>query len=254
MADQATQRLDRWTLTGIAACGLPVAAFSTYSQFETAVSAGVPHQLAWVLPMATDATAFVATRAWLIAPRSSGLRRYAASLALGCMGLSFAGAAVHLVIHDSPWWMRLVVGGLPSLALAALVHLAALLAGARTAETPTAQTTRAKRRKTATPENHGIAPVAPDTEAEPSPATDAPSETPIHLERPPHVPSELGASVVTLNTEKGALRQQMLKHLDAHPDTTGAALDQLFGTTDYGRGVRRTWLKHREDRARASGE
>lgn len=50
-------------------------------------------------------------------------------------------------------------------------------------------------------------------------------------------------------------RDKMFAHLDAHPDTTGAQLDGLFGTKNYGRGVLRAWkAEQSECAAIASGE
>jgi hypothetical protein len=136
-------RADRVTLAGIATCALPVAAYSSWSQFETSRMTGVPVGLAWVMPMATDASATVATRVWLNSEHPRPIRRYAATVALGCMLLSVAGAATHLVLADqqSPpqMWLRLLIGGLPSLALAALVHLGALLSAAPRTRTDTSR-------------------------------------------------------------------------------------------------------------------
>lgn len=236
--------LDKPTLTGIIACALPVAAFSAWSQFETARLSGVPWGLAWVFPMATDATAFVATRVWLdsrfapdakdgddLATRKRKVRRYAAGLALACILLSVGGAAAHLAVQGIavPWQLQLAIGGLPSVALAGLVHLAAIIAAASIPA-------RSKPRKDKAAKTAGTVGHRPPTSTVPAP-------------KPPTATPEVG---------KGSKRTLMLAWLDEHPDaadnkTIGAELDQLFGTSNYGRGVVRAWKKARE-LPKASGE
>lgn len=127
-------RIDRPTMLGIAGAALAVAAFSAWSQFEMARLAGTPVALAWVLPVATDACGFVASRVWISEDYTSGVRRYAAVLTLSAALLSILSAGTHLVLVDvavAPLWLRLAIGGLPSAALAALIHLAALVASDR---------------------------------------------------------------------------------------------------------------------------
>jgi hypothetical protein len=255
--------LDKPTLAGIALCALPVAAFSAYSQFETARLAGVPTQLAWVFPMATDATAFVSTRVWLdarfspddkddkeLADRKRKVRRYAALLTLACIVLSVGGAAAHLAIQGIavPWLLQLAIGGLPSVALAGLVHLAAIIAAANIA----------------TPRRHGKAPKTVGTAGQrpPTPAVPAPSRpgggasgNASTLERRPLVSTPVGSPEIG----KGSVREQMWAYLDANPEFAfergaGAALDRRFGGKDYGRGVVSAWKKARADRPKASGE
>lgn len=240
MSEAITARPDTPTLLGIVACALPVAAFSSYSQYMTAQQAGMPWQLAWVLPMATDATAYVSTRVWLTPQYSDGIRRYAATIALSCILLSVAGASVHLAVPELPWSARLVVGGLPSAALAALVHLGALVSAARNGNSEKFQAAPRKPRRT-----RAAQPVIP------APADHAPTRTPVALERDEPDATPVGGSVLTLDATKGALRHQMYAYLDKHPNATGAELDRKFDTKDYGRTVLRTWRKHRDQ---ASGE
>jgi len=242
-------RPDVWTIVGIVACALPVAAFSSYSQFMTAHGAGMPLQLAWVLPMATDATAFVATRVWLSPLYTPGVRRYAASLVLTCMVLSFAGASIHLALPVLPRWMGLPIGGLPSLALAGLVHLGALVgAGNKQVAAPSTASTNHRRR------SRGATTGAGDAGLNSAPP--APSVVPAARTAPASTPAadaSAGASVVTLG-DRGAVRAQMLNYLDEHPNATGADLDRTFGTSNYGRTVVRHWKRHRQPADQASGE
>jgi hypothetical protein len=238
-------KVDKPTLIGISACALPVAAFSAWSQFETARIAGVPLQLAWVFPMATDATAFVSTRIWLderFAPdskiaaddpteqRKRGVRRYAAGLAMAAILLSVGGAAAHLALQGVavPFLLQLAIGGLPSFALAGLVHLAAIIAAANIPARSKPRTPKVSAKAAGT--------------AEPRPPTSA---VPVSTSAPKPITSpEIG---------QGSKRARMLAYLDEHPRTSGAELDRIFGTKDYGRGVVLTWKK-RHPRDKASGE
>jgi hypothetical protein len=250
-------KLDKPTLAGIAFCALSVAAFSAYSQFETARLSGVPWQLSWVLPVTTDATGFVATRVWMTSTNSRGLRHYAAFITLACIALSIAGAGAHLALGDTPapWQLRLTVGGLPSMALGALVHLVALLAAQRREATETENTAKKshkRRTKRAASQAAGAAePVRPPTSAAPvstSDVSDVSTETGSDLNSAP-----VNASSVASPPEvgKGSKREQMLAHLDEHGEVTGAELDRIFGTKNYGRGVLKMWRKRHPQ---ASGE
>lgn len=253
-------KLDKPTLAGIALCALPVAAFSAWSQFETARVTGVPFQLAWVFPMATDATAFVATRIWLddrfapdlkvdrddpIEQRKRGVRCYAAGLAMAAILLSVGGAAAHPALQAIavPFWLQLAIGGLPSLALAGLIHLAAVIAAANIPNRP-AKPRKDKAAKTAATVGH-----RPPTSTVAAPKSNAPSETGSELARRVQAPSPVGSPEIG----KGSVRDRMRAYLDQHPDTTGAELDRKFDTKNYGRGVVRTW-KRAHDPAKASGE
>lgn len=238
-------KLDRPTLIGVSACALPVAAFSAWSQFETARMAGVPVALAWVFPMATDATAFVSTRIWLddrfapdpkadaegeIEQRKRGVRRYAAGLAMACILLSVGGAAAHLALKGVPvpFWLQLAIGGLPSFALAGLVHLAAIIAAANIPARSKPRTPKVSAKTAGT--------------AEPRPPTSAVPVSTIQAVQA--VPPEIG---------KGSIRDQMWAYLDKYGETSGAELDRRFGAKDYGRGVLRAWKKTQET-PKASGE
>lgn len=252
MTEHAALGTDRLTVAGIALCGVPVAAFSAVSLFTTAREAGVPTWLAWVLPVATDLCALVSTRIWLSARHSDGIRRYAAGIALAAMTLSFVGASLHLVVAGSPWWLRLAVGGVPSLSLAAIVHLGAMIAmeaaGRRrvAAAIPTA-TVPAATAPQVTPEQAGA---GRDVDAIPSPR---PAPATNHA-----APNAVTPHAVVSISEKASRRAAMWAYLDAHPDASGADLDREFGTNNYGRSVRKAWEKARDaeqsdQRSAASG-
>jgi len=244
-------KLDKPTLAGLVFCALPVAAFSAFSQFETGRMAHIPGELAWVMPVATDAAAFVATRVWLDEKYSRGIRRYAAWIVIGCVLLSVAGAALHLGLSvpegqpskNVPDWLPFAVGAIPSLVLAALIHLGALIGATPEKHVKTSRATTPSPRKGGSP-NVGTAEHRPPTSAVPTskPKASPSAETAPELKTKPD-----GASSVTSTLQpevgKGSTRDQMLAYLDKHGEVSGAELDRIFNTKDYGRGVLRTWRK-----------
>lgn len=227
------QTHDRAMLVGVVVCGLSVATYSSWAQFSIAEAAGYPANLAWVVPVSTDATAVLGTRAWMSPHYGSGVRSYGRFLALAAIALSIVTAALHLVVPADtpiPWQLRLAVGGLPSLALAALVHLGALTAK----DKPKQKLGKPARKAAASP--RAAAPVeqvpigeSPSVVACTEDVTDLPA-----FAIP--APDKVGS---------GSNRQKMFAYLDEHPDATGADLDTTFGTTNYGRKVRRAWESHR---------
>jgi hypothetical protein len=248
MTESDARTTDHGTVFGIALTGSAVAAFSSFTLFTTAHSAGVPYQLAWVLPVATDLSALVATRVWLSARYPQPIRRYAATIAVAAMALSFIGASLHYAIDGSaPWWLRMAVGGLPSLSLAAIVHLGALIAADRAGK-------RAQKNVSA-PEVAAATPAGPP-EASGALAQAVEVDEPAPDIRTPEVPAPRAerTNVISLSegrSEKGEKRARMFAYLDDHPDATGAELDRVFGTKDYGRNIRRDWARKQ---AKVSGE
>lgn len=245
--------LDKPTLAGLSFCAVPVAIFSASSQVETGRMARIPGELAWVLPVATDAAAFVATRIWLNEKYSPGVRKYAAFIVIMCVGLSVAGAALHVgltMTHvdgqpaQPPGWLGFAVGAIPSLVLAMLIHLGALISAAPEKHGKASRTTSSPR-KTGSPSAGTSEHVRPPTSAVPassSTTSDLSTETGSELK-----PEPANASSVASAPEvgKGSTRDRMLAHLDAvNGDITGAELDRLFGTQNYGRGVLRAWKRH----------
>lgn len=241
MSEQAH---DKAMLAGVLICGVSVAAYSSWAQFSIAVAAGYPAQLAWVVPVATDATAALGTRAWMSPHYSDHVRNYGCLLAISAIVLSFLTAALHLVIPTDvpgvptgvpiPWQIRLAIGGLPSLALAALVHLGALTAK----DKPRQKVTKSQAaRKTASPRAalavEQVSPVATSVTV----GQVAVTENAMNLSTSAIPdPNKAGS---------GSNRQRMFDYLDAHPDTSGADLDKIFGTTNYGRKVRNAWESRR---------
>ncbi|MGH3517587.1 MAG: DUF2637 domain-containing protein [Haloechinothrix sp.] len=132
MSSPTTRTQDWPTLAGIGVVALAAAVLSFASLQQLAQRAGFTPSLAALLPLAIDAQAVVATRAWLAQHSSERARRYARGLALASVGLSVLGnAGEHAMAAytlATPWWVVVLVSAVPPAALAATVHLAALLA------------------------------------------------------------------------------------------------------------------------------
>lgn len=237
---------DKVMLAGVLACGLSVATYSSWAQFNIAAAAGYPVNLAWVVPVATDATAALGTRAWMSAHYHDGVRHYGRFLALAAIVLSVITAALHLIVPTTgpvPWQIRLVVGGLPSLALAALIHLGALAAQNRSSHRG-----KSTNRRTASPRAVTGAVEQVSTPEQQSVVSQvAKTENAMNLSTSP--------SATTHKVGSGSNRDRMFAHLDEHPLTTGVQLDALFHTRNYGRKIRRAWEQaNGVNSARASGE
>lgn len=125
-------RHDVPTLIGIGVVAVAAAVLSFASLQALAERAGYAPGLAALLPLAIDAQAVVATRAWLAASTPRAARRYARRLAWTAVALSVVGnagehamAAARVV---APWWVVVLIASVPPIALAATAHLGALLA------------------------------------------------------------------------------------------------------------------------------
>lgn len=133
---------DAWTLLGIGVVAVAAAVLSFASLQDLGQRAGYTPGLAALLPVAIDAQAVVATRAWLAASTPARARRYARALALAAVGLSVVGnAGAHAMAAAAtvtPWWVVVLISAVPPTALAATAHLAALLA-TRPTETDTVE-------------------------------------------------------------------------------------------------------------------
>jgi len=127
-----TRQHDVWTLLGVGVVAIAAAVLSFSSLQALAVRAGYTPALAALLPLAIDAQAVVATRAWLTAGTSKRTYRYARALALSAVAGSVAGnAGQHAMTAAhaaTPWWVVVAIASVPPVALAATAHLAALLA------------------------------------------------------------------------------------------------------------------------------
>lgn len=166
---------DTWTLLGIGVVAVAAAVLSFASLQQLGQRAGYGPELAALLPVAIDAQAVVATRAWLATSTPAAARRYARALALASVGLSVIGnAGQHAMAAAetvTPWWVVVLISAVPPVALAATAHLAALLA-TRPVE-PTASTLRVE--ESATTVHPAPAESSPDP-ADPIEATDSTAE------------------------------------------------------------------------------
>lgn len=161
-----------WTWFGIGVIAVSAAVMSFSALWRLAERANVAVSLAWLLPVAVDATIVVATRVWLIGDAGTRVTRYARRLAITALLLSVAGnAAEHGMAAygvAAPWWVLVAVSAVPPAALGATVHLAALLSSAPqpAASRPAAtngvrRSARPKQVATATPEARSAKPTTP---------------------------------------------------------------------------------------------
>ncbi len=172
---------DAWTLLGVGVVALAAAVLSFSSLQDLAERAGYTPKLAALLPLAIDAQAVVATRAWLATHTPERARGYARTLALAAVAGSVAGnagqhamAAANVV---TPWWVVVAIASVPPVALAATAHLAALLAthrpdAERTADAPEPSTTDVGERTTERPDDAQPSAHTTDTVSAHTPAHD----------------------------------------------------------------------------------
>lgn len=143
-----------WTWAGIGVVALSAAVMSFATLWRLAERANAPSQLAWLLPVAVDATIVLATAVWIAGQAGHRVTRYARGLALCALTLSVAGnAAEHgMTAYNlaAPWWVLVTVSAVPPAALGATVHLAALL-GSATRDTTAKRAARPAPRLQAAP-------------------------------------------------------------------------------------------------------
>ena len=126
-----------WGMYGV---GLAAAVLSFDQLWRLALVCGWPPAIAWMLAVVLDVYAINATRRWLRAGVDAQLRRWAGILVWGCVGLSMAGNTVehalsmgYLRMRDGrpDWWIVVIVGAVPTIMLASLIHLEAMSRSAR---------------------------------------------------------------------------------------------------------------------------
>jgi hypothetical protein len=119
------------TWTGLAIVALAAAVLSFTSLRSLAIICGTPTYLAWLLPVAIDAAAAVATRIWLHPASPGEVRGYARRWSLFALALSVAGNgtahALAAYLVTPPWWAVVVVAAVPPAMLGAVVHLASMV-------------------------------------------------------------------------------------------------------------------------------
>ncbi|WP_116048637.1 DUF2637 domain-containing protein [Amycolatopsis palatopharyngis] len=118
-----------WLSMGLVA--VSAAALSFASLQHLAVACGVSVALAWLVPVAIDAAAAVASWVWLAPSSPQAARRFARTLAIGTLALSVAGNALDhwlQIFGGQPaWWLVVALAAVPPIVLGAVVHLVALL-------------------------------------------------------------------------------------------------------------------------------
>jgi hypothetical protein len=132
-------RRNDWGMYGV---GLAAAVLSFDQLWRLALVCGWPPSIAWLLAVILDVYAINATRRWLRAGVDAQLRRWAAVLVWGCVGLSMAGNTVehalsmgYLAMGDGrpDWWIVVIVGAVPTIMLGSLIHLEAMSRSVRLA-------------------------------------------------------------------------------------------------------------------------
>jgi Protein of unknown function (DUF2637) len=144
----------QWGMYGV---GLAAAVLSFDQLWRLALACGWPPSIAWMLAVIVDAYAIDATRRWLRAGIDKDLRRWAGLLVWACVGVSLAGNTIehaltmgYLTMRDGrpEWWIVVIVGTVPTIMLASLIHLEAMArspraeASADTGGSESAETTK----------------------------------------------------------------------------------------------------------------
>ena len=129
-----------WGMYGV---GLAAAVLSFDQLWRLALACGWPPGIAWMLAVIVDAYAIDATRRWLRAGVDKAVRHWGAVLVWACVGVSLAGNATehalsmgYLTMPDGrpKWWIVVIVGTVPTIMLASLIHLEAMARSARAGE------------------------------------------------------------------------------------------------------------------------
>lgn len=220
---QADTNLEVWVRRG---CALVVAAVAAYASYEHqrafALHGGADRIGAALWPLSVDGLLVLATVS-LLKPgdgQSSGRMRYMVRLAFG-LGITVSLAA-NIAAAPSFAWQPMLVAGWPPVALLLAVELL---------------THRGDKR-----EGHGAA--VPRLGDEESPETD----TAISLDRV----SE-GSSLWSRPTAEQAMWEHFQRERTKGRTPTGAELDRVVGTNNYGRAVLARWRRSGQFGGAAAG-
>jgi len=119
------------TWLGLFVVAVAAAVLSFASLRHLATVCGTSERLAWLLPVAVDAAAVVATRVWLSRRVPAGARRQARRLAVGAIVLSVVGNATDHLLSAyrivPPWQAVVAVAAVAPAVLGAVAHLVALV-------------------------------------------------------------------------------------------------------------------------------
>ena len=260
-------RRDLSTYAGMLAVAVAAAVLSFSALSGLAELAGVSgkvwgFRLAWLLPVAIDAYAMTATRVWLRNTTTERVRHYARSNAVGAIGLSVTGnGAYHfftstgvtsLATVSGGWLVVVTVSAVPPVVLGLVGHLHALVAGERADQGAPRERGRSSRSEAVaggTVDPPVLAP-APVPIGAPDPVERDSTENGTTQRAKPSVPAQRDES-------KGAAEKTMRDYWAAERaegrTPSGADLDRVAGTRDYGRKVRRALLAEDAD-ASSSGQ
>ncbi len=240
---------DGWTYAGILAVAVAAAVLSFDSLTGLAHLAGVTgrvggFRLSWLLPIAVDAYAVTATRVWLRTAGTARTAAYARRNAVGAIVLSVAGNATFhgltaagvatLATTGWGWLLVVAVSAVPPVMLGLVAHLHALVSG----DHRTTETTRPVSETAAMSASGGTA--SAETRA---------AHSNVGTERPASR-SRSRSRAGSRSRDGGGAEVLMREHWDreraAGRTPTGADLDRVAGTRDYGRKVRRALLAETE--------
>ena len=132
---------DVWTWAGLAVVGAAAAIMSFTALADLAERCGITTRIhlagdvelrvAWLLPIAVDVLAAVATRVWLQRRANELAVAFARRAAWSAIVTTIVGNAAHGAVMASggvaPGWAGVVVSAVPAVALGAIVHLAVLV-------------------------------------------------------------------------------------------------------------------------------
>lgn len=222
-------RADRSTNAGLLAVGASAAVLSFRALSGLAALAGVDGtwgftRLAWLFPVAVDAYAATATLVWLRADVSRPTRAWARLNALTAVVSSVIGnAAYHELTPPGtvPPLVVVAVSAVPPLFLGGAVHLAVLVS------VPPAPGKRSRRR-----DNQAGTVSSPAVSV-------VPVEQSRRLEL---VPLEIPSGPAAGGNRLGLMRDYWNREREAGRTPTGADLDRVAETKDYGRKIRRQFL------------
>jgi hypothetical protein len=197
-----------YLMLGAVAAAAAVLSFSALR--DLAVLCGFQPQLAWLLPITIDAGAAAASAVWLSRWVDVGARDYGRVLALVLLGSSVAGNTVDHYLRAytiaAPWWVVVIVSAIAPAVLAALVHLAQLVARSRPVTHPGTQATTQVTQGTTPPERPKVSltkATRPDVALSETNGHAPPPSTPGPNPAPPREPSpdpdaELFTKILTM--------------------------------------------------------
>lgn len=279
---------ERLTYTGLVVVGAAAAVMSFAALSGLAGLAGVTGhflgvRLSWLLPIAVDAYAATSTGVWLRAGVSPGTKAWARANALAAIAASVAGNAIFHELTAGPsarTWVVVIVAAVPPLMLGAAVHTAVLVSEERrpvpsvpaarpatgTRRAPAPGPDREERDRAGATETTGTAGTTSGTavsrpgpgDQEPGPVASpaaGPAVGPDPVRRLELVGTQPAASHRNGGGEaQRSMREYWDQERAAGRTPSGAQLDQVAGTKDYGRRMRRQWLAENEHGEPATAE